>query len=72
MERIPLIRKERNKKRENEIFKSLNIDSSGMVIYPGKGHERERTGSPAKVLIEYYLYKIGTKPLDYDVFCSLV
>ena len=72
MERIPLIRKERNKKREKEILGLLKVNSSGMVIYPGKGRESERTGSPAIMLILYYLYKNGTKPLDYDLFCTLI
>ena len=72
MERIPLTRNERDRKREKEILSLLNVDSSGMVIYPGKGRESERTGSPARMLIEYHLYKTGTKPLDYDLFCILI
>ena len=47
----------------------LTIDESGFVIYSGKGPEIERTGSPAQLLIDWFLYKKGNeKPLDFDIF----
>ena len=71
MDRILLTRK-RDSKLENKILKLLNVNSSGMIIYDGKGRESDRTGSPAKMLIDYFLYKHGTKPLDYDIFLALL
>lgn len=72
MERIQLIRKsQRNKRLETKILNGLTINESGFVIYPGKGPEIERTGSPAQLLIDWFLYKNGTeKPLDFDIFAN--
>jgi hypothetical protein len=75
MEKTEVLRKVmRNRQRELEIVKKLEIDSSGFVIYPGtKGSVAERTGSPAISLINWYLYKTGTeKPLDYALFDDLM
>ena len=75
MEKIKLIRsdvKVRKRGKEKEILKSITVNDEGMIVYPGKGPESKRTGSPAQFLIEWYLYKEGTKPLDYDIFVSLL
>ena len=69
MERILISRKsQRNKKRETQLLNLLTLNESGFVIYPGKGPEIQRTGSPAQLLIDWFLYKQGTKPLDFDIF----
>lgn len=73
MEKIELLRKPvRNRKLEKKIMKLITVNDSGMIIYPGKGPEVDRTGSPAQFLIDWHLYKIGTKPLDYDIFVSQI
>ena len=70
MERILISRKsQRNKKRETELLNLLTLNESGFVIYPGKGPEVQRTGSPAQLLIDWFLYKHGKeKPLDFHIF----
>jgi hypothetical protein len=70
MKRILITRKsQRNKKREAELIHLLTLNESGFIIYPGKESEDERTGSPAQLLIDWYLYKSGKeKPLDFDIF----
>ena len=70
MERILLTR--RKNKREKELLDLLTVDDSGMVIWPGRGSVEERTGSPARMLIEWHLYKTGTKPLDYDIYLAWI
>ena len=74
MERIKITRKAQpNKNRETELLNLLTINESGFVVYPGKESEDKRTGSPAKLLIEWFLYKRGTeKPLDFDIFVQHV
>lgn len=73
MEKIKLIRtpvKVRKREKERELMKMIAVNDEGMIVYQGKGPEAERTGSPAQFLIEWYLYKEGTKPLDFDIFVS--
>ena len=62
----------KNRKLEREIMKLITVNDEGMIIYTGKGPEVERTGSPARFLIDWHLYKIGKKPLDYDIFVSQI
>ena len=70
MERVLLTQKpKRDRKRERDIMNKLTLNDSGFVIYPGKGPEYERTGSPFQLLIDWFLYKKGKeKPLDFDIF----
>ena len=73
MEREEVKRKTRDRKREEELLKLLNVDDSGFVIYPGPGPIRDRTGSPAYQLINWFLYKDGDeKPLDFPVFVQII
>ena len=53
---------------EKEILKLVNVDDRGMIVYDGPGPESERTGSPIRLLIQWYLYREGEKPLDFDIF----
>jgi hypothetical protein len=63
----------RNKQKEEELLRKLNLDESGFVIYPGTGTIQQRTGSPAMALINWHLYREGReKPLDYDIFKDLI
>lgn len=77
MKRIEVKRKPvgliRDRAKEKKILKSLTIDQSGMVIYPGKGSIESRTGSNAQLLIEWFLYKaLKEKPIDADMFADLL
>ena len=75
MEKIKLVRTKvtvRRRAKEKEILKRITVNNEGMIVYPGKGPEVERTGSPAQFLIEWYLYKEGIKPVDYDIFVSMI
>ena len=55
---------------ENAVLQKAEIDSSGMIIYPGREPVESRTGSPIRLLINYLLYHEGTKPLDAEMFAS--
>lgn len=55
---------------EEEILAKVNIDDSGQVIYDGRGSVAERTGSAIRDLIQYVLYRNGTKPIDTDIFIA--
>ena len=66
IKRLPV----RNRRLERNIMKLISVNDEGMIVYTGKGPEVERTGSPAQFLIDWHLYKIGIKPLDYDIFVS--
>ena len=71
MKRIKITRSPvRDRKLEREIMKQLKVNNEGMIVYPGKGSEDERTGSPVQFLIDWHLYRIDIKPLDYDIFVS--
>jgi hypothetical protein len=74
MRKIKIERKKieliKSRKKENDILKLLDVDDSGMIVYPGRGSILERTGSPVMALIDWHLYKIGEKPIDYDIFAN--
>ena len=61
--------KVRNRAREQQVLDLLTLDDEGCVVYPGRGPISQRTGSPARILIEWLLYKDAKeKPLDADLF----
>lgn len=75
MKRIEVERKDFSKdlsKKEKEIMRLFQMDESGFIVYDGDGSVASRTGSPIIQLIEWYLYKKGEKPLDADIFSSIL
>lgn len=54
---------------ERKLIKLLPINQSGMIVYPGKNSQDLRTGSAARTLIQWFLYKCGDqKPIDEGIF----
>ena len=81
MERIPIDRLQteekhviQNDKRETDLLKTLAkyTDSSGFIVYPGWEPIYYRKGSSVYELIQWHLYSQNSKPLDYDIFKSLL
>ena len=59
----------RDRRREQQLLELLTLDDDGCVIYEGRGPVNQRTGSPARLLIDWFLYKDAKeKPLDADLF----
>ena len=62
----------RDREREKKLLEKLTVNDRGMIIFDGKGSIASRTGSPVRHLIDWYLYKLGEKPLDFDIFHDLL
>lgn len=80
MERIPIDREQteenviQNDKQESDLLRKLEkyTDSSGFIEYPGWEPAYLRKGSSVYELIQWHLYSKNTKPIDYDIFTSLL
>lgn len=63
----------RDKKKEQALLEKCTVSESGLIIYPGTGDEEKRTGSPVKLLIDWYLYQeADEKPMDADIFKDFI
>ena len=62
----------RQRAREQQLLDLLTLDDEGCVVYAGRGPISQRTGSPARILIDWFLYKDAKeKPIDADLFEQL-
>lgn len=80
MERVPINRLEPEEEnviqsdKESGLLKMFEkyTDDSGFIEYPGWEPAYLRKGSSVYELIQWHLYSKNSKPLDYEIFKSLL